>query len=138
MKNAEDIHPLSPLPQGLLFHSMLKRESPAYINKCSFTLRNHDTALFRQTWERVVARHAILRRDYIAWLQNCALGRGRAVLAPVQCHYFLTQRNDTEFWRANQHELKKSASILETIETYKAGLPVSAVPMPVWPTTTTT
>ena len=45
----------------------------------------------------------------------------------VQCHYFLTKRDDTEFWRANQHELKKSDSILETIETYKAGLSVSAV-----------
>lgn len=45
----------------------------------------------------------------------------------VQCHYFLSQRDDTEFWRTNQHELKKSDSILEKIETYKAGLPVSAV-----------
>jgi tryptophan 7-halogenase len=45
----------------------------------------------------------------------------------VQCHYFLTQRDDTEFWRVNQRELKKSDAILETIETYKAGLPVSTV-----------
>jgi len=45
----------------------------------------------------------------------------------VQCHYFLTRRDDTAFWKANQHELKKSDSILELIETYKAGLPVSAV-----------
>lgn len=45
----------------------------------------------------------------------------------VQCHYFLTKRDDTEFWRVNQHELKKSDSILEILETYKAGLPVSTV-----------
>lgn len=45
----------------------------------------------------------------------------------VQCHYFLSKRDDTEFWRANQHDLKKSDTILEKIETYKAGLPVSAV-----------
>jgi tryptophan halogenase len=45
----------------------------------------------------------------------------------VQCHYFLSKRDDTEFWRANQHDLKKSDSILAKIETYKAGLPVSAV-----------
>ncbi|MEO6196449.1 MAG: tryptophan halogenase family protein [Thermoanaerobaculia bacterium] len=45
----------------------------------------------------------------------------------VQCHYFLTQRDDTEFWRTNQHELKKSDSILATLETYKAGLPVGAI-----------
>jgi hypothetical protein len=45
----------------------------------------------------------------------------------VQCHYFLSKRDDTEFWRANQNELKKSDSILEKIQTYKAGLPVSAI-----------
>jgi hypothetical protein len=45
----------------------------------------------------------------------------------IQCHYFLTQRDDTEFWQANQHSLKKSDSILELLETYKAGLPVSAI-----------
>jgi tryptophan halogenase len=45
----------------------------------------------------------------------------------VQCHYFLSKRDDTEFWRANQHDLKKSDTILEKIETYKAGLPVSAI-----------
>jgi tryptophan halogenase len=45
----------------------------------------------------------------------------------IQCHYFLTKRNDTEFWRANQHALKKSDSILEKLETYRAGLPVSTV-----------
>jgi hypothetical protein len=45
----------------------------------------------------------------------------------VQCHYFMSRRDDTTFWRANQHDLKKSDSILEKIETYKAGLPVSAI-----------
>lgn len=45
----------------------------------------------------------------------------------IQCHYFLSKRDDTEFWRANQRDLKKSDSILEKIETYKAGLPVSAI-----------
>ncbi|HLX09079.1 MAG TPA: tryptophan halogenase family protein [Thermoanaerobaculia bacterium] len=45
----------------------------------------------------------------------------------IQCHYFLTQRDDTAFWRANREELKKSDAILETLETYKAGLPVGAM-----------
>lgn len=45
----------------------------------------------------------------------------------IQCHYFLTQREDTEFWRANRHDLKKSDSVLETLETYKAGLPAGPV-----------
>jgi tryptophan halogenase len=45
----------------------------------------------------------------------------------IQCHYMPTQRDDTAFWRANQHELKKSDALLAVLETYKAGLPASAV-----------
>ncbi|KYF52561.1 tryptophan halogenase family protein [Sorangium sp. So ce854] len=44
----------------------------------------------------------------------------------VQAHYFTTSRDDTPFWRANQHELRISDSIKEKIERYKAGLPVTA------------
>jgi tryptophan 7-halogenase len=45
----------------------------------------------------------------------------------VQMHYFTTSRDDTPFWRANQHELTISDSIKEKIELYKAGQSVGAV-----------
>jgi tryptophan 7-halogenase len=45
----------------------------------------------------------------------------------IQCHYLLTQRDDTAFWRANRHELKTSDSLLETLETYRVGLSVGIV-----------
>ncbi|MGB7416347.1 MAG: tryptophan halogenase family protein [Thermosynechococcaceae cyanobacterium] len=45
----------------------------------------------------------------------------------VQMHYFTTSREDTAFWRANRHDLKKSDSIQEKLELYRAGLPVGAV-----------
>lgn len=45
----------------------------------------------------------------------------------VQMHYFTSSREDTPFWQANRHELKKSDSIQEKLELYKAGLPVGAV-----------
>jgi tryptophan halogenase len=44
----------------------------------------------------------------------------------LQTHYFTTSREDTEFWRANRHELKLSDSIRHKIEMYKAGLNVAA------------
>lgn len=45
----------------------------------------------------------------------------------IQCHYCLTKRDDTDFWKANQSELKKSDSMLEIFDKYKAGLPVGTV-----------
>lgn len=44
----------------------------------------------------------------------------------VQAHYFITDRDDTAFWRANKNELKLSDSMREKISQYKAGLPVNA------------
>ncbi len=43
----------------------------------------------------------------------------------VQIHYFTTSRDDTAFWRANQHDLRKSAAVEEKMERYKSGLPVN-------------
>ncbi len=45
----------------------------------------------------------------------------------VQMHYFTTEREDTAFWQANRYDLKKSDSIQEKLDLYKAGLPVGAV-----------
>jgi tryptophan halogenase len=47
----------------------------------------------------------------------------------VQAHYFTTSRDDTAFWRANQHDLRISPAIEEKIARYKAGLPVNIPPI---------
>jgi len=43
----------------------------------------------------------------------------------VQMHYFTTGRSDTAFWRANQHELRRSDSIKEKMALFKSGLPLN-------------
>lgn len=43
----------------------------------------------------------------------------------VQLHYIITSRNDTAFWRANQHELRLSSSIQEKLDRYECGLPIN-------------
>ncbi|HSF43959.1 MAG TPA: amino acid adenylation domain-containing protein [Thermoanaerobaculia bacterium] len=66
MKNVEDIYPLSPLQQGLLFHSILSPASGVYVNQSSSRLRGGlDPAVFRETWQRVVDRYAILRTAFV-------------------------------------------------------------------------
>ncbi len=42
----------------------------------------------------------------------------------IQIHYYFSPRADTGFWRANK-DLRLSDSIMEKIELYKAGMPVS-------------
>ena len=42
----------------------------------------------------------------------------------IQSHYLITSREDTEFWRANKHDLKISDALKHKLETYKAGLVV--------------
>ena len=67
MENVEDIYELSPLQEGILFHSLYAaRSSGMYFEQFSFpvTAVLHPPAL-REAWERVVARHAVLRSAFL-------------------------------------------------------------------------
>src|SRR5579885_2071641 len=66
MKNVEDIYPLTPLQSGMLFHSLAAPESGVYVNQVTCTLpADLDPRLFRQAWERLVERHAVLRTSFL-------------------------------------------------------------------------
>jgi len=43
----------------------------------------------------------------------------------IQLHYLTTPREDTQFWRANKHDLHLSDEIQHKLGTYKCGLPVN-------------
>jgi amino acid adenylation domain-containing protein len=61
--NIEDIYPLAPMQQGLLFHDLLSSgpERP-YIQQVLWRMDGRaDLADLRQAWEHVVARHPIFR-----------------------------------------------------------------------------
>jgi amino acid adenylation domain-containing protein len=64
--NVEDIYLLSPLQEGLLFHSLFSPESDAYLQQLRFSIRGDlDVAAFERAWQRVVERHAILRTGFV-------------------------------------------------------------------------
>ncbi len=63
----EAIYPLTPLQQGMLFHTLYAPASGTYFEQFAFTLRGSlDEAAWEAAWERVVERHAVLRTAF-AW-----------------------------------------------------------------------
>ena len=63
----EDIYPLSPLQEGLLFRTLQGPQSDDYFLHLSCRLEGKlDTDAFARSWREVVARHTILRTAF-AW-----------------------------------------------------------------------
>ena len=66
-----DLYPLSPMQQGILFHSVNDPDSPAYTNQLRVDVRNLDSERFRQAWQQTVDAHEILRTAFV-WPQDAA------------------------------------------------------------------
>jgi len=65
MKNVEDIYPLSPMQQGMLFHSVLAPEDGDYLTQLTGTIDGRGLLnAFRAAWQQVIARHALLRTSF--------------------------------------------------------------------------
>src|ERR1700760_3933613 len=61
-KNIEAVYPLSPLQQGIFFHSTLQSGADQYFGQVTMTLEGTlDLTAFHQTWQKIVARHSVLR-----------------------------------------------------------------------------
>jgi amino acid adenylation domain-containing protein/non-ribosomal peptide synthase protein (TIGR01720 family) len=66
-RQIEDIYPLSPVQQGMLFHSLSEPDSGVYVTQLSCELEGDlDVDAFEWAWQEVVNRHAVLR-TWIAW-----------------------------------------------------------------------
>lgn len=91
-KNIEDIYPLSPVQQGMLFHSLLAPASGVYVVQVSYEVHGHlDTAAFEQAWQQEVDRHPVLRTAFV-WenLEKPLQVVGRHVKAPLEQHDWRT------------------------------------------------
>ena len=66
--DVEDIYPLTPLQQGMLFHTVYAPGSGAYVEQVGFTVRDpaFDPGAFERAWQRVAERHPVLRTAF-AW-----------------------------------------------------------------------
>jgi precorrin-6B methylase 2/acyl carrier protein len=120
-KNIEDAYPLSPMQQGMLFHTLLSPNSGVYVDRLRFDLRGiFDVAAFVRAWETVIKRHSILRTAFV-W-QNLEKPL-QVVLREVQ---FTWQEFD---WRelSLEEQAEKLNYLLETDE--KQGFELSQAPL---------
>ena len=62
----EEIYPLSPLQQGLLFHTLYAPGEGMYFEQLTCELHGRlDETAFSETWRLLVARHPILRTAFV-------------------------------------------------------------------------
>jgi amino acid adenylation domain-containing protein len=65
-QDIQDIYPLSPMQQGMLFHCLYAPESGVYVERTMCTLRGRlDVVAFERAWQRVIERHDILRCGFV-------------------------------------------------------------------------
>ncbi len=65
MENLEDIYELSPMQQGMLFHTLYNPQSNMYFEQTALTIRGRlDGAAFQTAWQEVLNRHPILRTAF--------------------------------------------------------------------------
>src|SRR3954470_15581059 len=66
LENLEDIYLLSPMQQGMLFHTLYTPDSGVYFEQSLFTIQGTlDIAAFRNSWQQVIDRHPILRTSFV-------------------------------------------------------------------------
>jgi amino acid adenylation domain-containing protein len=84
--NIQAIYPLSPLQEGMLFHSVVDPESGVYVEQSVFMLGGElDHEYFRAAWQAVINRHAVLRTAFV-WrgLERMAQVVFRTVQTPLR------------------------------------------------------
>ncbi|TRU26494.1 MAG: amino acid adenylation domain-containing protein [Microcystis aeruginosa Ma_SC_T_19800800_S464] len=65
-RNVEDIYPLSPMQEGMLFESLLKPDSGVYFEQmiCTFT-GNLDVSIFEKAWQQIITKYSIFRTGFL-------------------------------------------------------------------------
>ncbi|SDX73370.1 non-ribosomal peptide synthase domain TIGR01720/amino acid adenylation domain-containing protein [Pseudomonas syringae] len=62
----EDIYPLSPMQQGMLFHSLFDEGAGNYINQMRVNISGLDVPRFHNAWQSAVNNHEVLRSCFIS------------------------------------------------------------------------
>ncbi|MGB3534213.1 MAG: amino acid adenylation domain-containing protein [Microcoleaceae cyanobacterium] len=64
-QNITDIYELSPMQQGMLFHTLYTPNSGVYFEQRSCLISGElNTQVFKQAWQQVITRHSVLRTAF--------------------------------------------------------------------------
>jgi amino acid adenylation domain-containing protein/non-ribosomal peptide synthase protein (TIGR01720 family) len=103
-RSIEDVYPLAPLQQGLLFHVLRDASSGVYLNQMSWAVHGElDVTAVARAWQETMARHALLRTAFFWDGLEAPL---QVVLRDVQLPIH------SEDWRAvpaSEHEARLAA-----------------------------
>ncbi|MDH6447577.1 non-ribosomal peptide synthase protein (TIGR01720 family), partial [Paenibacillus sp. PastF-4] len=63
----QDIYPLSPMQEGMLFHAQLDPDTTAYFEQFTFRIEGTlDATIFEESLRRLTARHEMLRTAFVS------------------------------------------------------------------------
>jgi len=117
----EDLYPLSPTQQGLLFHSLYGPASGVYVVQVGFTVRGRlNLDAFCRTWQWLVQRHPVLRTAF-TWdsLEEPLQVVGRRATLPI----------DIQDWQAKSRE-EQAQELADWLERdRRQGFDLSAAPL---------
>ncbi|RWU21428.1 non-ribosomal peptide synthetase [Pseudomonas alkylphenolica] len=65
LRALDDLYPLSPMQQGMLFHALYSQGSGDYVNQMQVQVRGLDVARFREAWAHTLQAHDSLRSGFI-------------------------------------------------------------------------
>ena len=114
----EDIYPLSPMQEGMLFHTLLDPDSGIYVEQLQHSFASDiDIEAFEQSWRCVVTRHPALRTTF-HW---------KGLDAPLQVVHREAQLDCVRLdWRGSSQLSQRFDDFLDTDR--KRGFDLSKVP----------
>ncbi|QOY92809.1 non-ribosomal peptide synthase/polyketide synthase [Massilia sp. UMI-21] len=87
-KAVQDVYPLSPLQQGMLFHCQYMPHAPLYVTTLSWRFTGPlDASAFQRAWQHVVDRHDVLRTGFVGdYLKSPLQVVMRRAAVPFEAH----------------------------------------------------
>ncbi|HIV69876.1 MAG TPA: amino acid adenylation domain-containing protein [Candidatus Aquabacterium excrementipullorum] len=117
----EDVFPLSPMQEGMLFHGLASPGTGLYVNQLSVEVQGLDAARFAEAWRTLVRRHATLRTAFL-WRDGMA--------RPLQLVLRDAQAPVTHLdWRAQNAAEQRAQLSAFTEAEVRQGLDVASAPV---------